>query len=193
MNSPVDYLIIITCTIGGPKEAPVGIPGTVHSYVVPVTALAHHGTVQPQQVVMPAPIGTAVNTQNERTSLNTQQPDPPSESMLQQTRSKNGSSTVNQDLSNEESLVKSLIKDPLVTRDLRSRLQGIALKQRTTAAMRTTNSTAEDWKTNHVQGLLSIFIDTPSCCHLRCCVNSVSIFCKLSIITASKKQLVTTY
>lgn len=167
----------IFCTIEDPEEASSGILKTVHTYSH-VSPSATHGTLQsqdesqPKQFVMPAPIIkkrqqtntgrsddiAAVSTQDQRmvmslqTQSNTQQLDPPGEATQQESRSnaRHGFSTVNQNTNEDSFLVKSLIKDPLATKDLRNRLQGIALKQRTTAAMRT--GTTADRKT--VQGKL---------------------------------------
>jgi hypothetical protein len=61
--------------------------------------------------------------------------------------SNNSSSSVTHDVNEDSLMVKSLIKDPQATRELRNRLQGIALKQRNIAAMRADSSTNVDRKT----------------------------------------------
>ncbi|XP_031574422.1 spindle and centriole-associated protein 1-like isoform X2 [Actinia tenebrosa] len=94
---------------------------------------------------------TAVSNQDQGIGV-TQQLDPPVEA-TQGTRSNTGHgiSSVNQETHEDSLLVKSLIKDPIATRDLRNRLQGIALKQRTTAAIRNGSNTTVDKKTIKMQ------------------------------------------
>lgn len=162
------------CTTDDPpaEEVSSGRPKTAHTYShvaasdVATNATVHSHEFQPKQLVMPAiqkrqqthinsdiP-STAVSTQDQgtvvglQTQLNTHLLEAPGEAKQQELRF----NAANQYINEDSVLVKPLIKDPLPTKDLTNRLQGIALKQRTTAAVRTGSSSTMD--RNTIQGKL---------------------------------------